>query len=94
MAEAATQVSVQNRAGECVGTFCDAASFRKWRRQMQRQLGAKKVAVAIGEDVIIDAPGLVATLPGGAHEGALVQKWPVPPGARRQLSDCDVFKAI
>ena len=38
---------------------------------MQRQLGAKKVAVPIGEDVIIDAPGLVAALPGGSHEGAL-----------------------
>ena len=94
MAEAATRVSVQNRAGECVGTFCDGASFKKWRRQMQEQLGAKKVAVAIGDDVIIDTPDLVAALPGGAHEGALVQKWPIPPGARRKLSDCDVFKAI
>ncbi len=44
-----TQVSVQifKRVGECVGSFTDASSFRKWRSQTQKQLGGE-VAVGIG----------------------------------------------
>ena len=93
MAETGTQVKVQNRAGECVGTFCDGVSFRKWRGEMQKQLGAKSLAVAIGEEVY-DTPGSVAALPEGSYEAILVQKWAIPPGARNQLSGREVFKAI
>ncbi len=90
-----TQVSVQifNRAGECVGSFTDASSFRKWRSQTQKQLGGE-VAVGIGEVLIIDTPSLVKVLPGGSYDGVLLQKTPIPREARRKLSDCELWKAI
>ena len=38
------QVEVRNAAGDLIGSFSDAAGFRKWRAQMQKERGEKKIA--------------------------------------------------
>ena len=90
-------VEVRSRAGECVGTLEGAAAFRKWRRQMQQQLG-DVIAFAIGDELIVDRPSLMSALPGlpegSCHAGVLLQKALIPAAARRQLAGCDLFKAI
>ena len=87
-------VEVRSRAGECVGTLDGAAAFRKWKRQMQQQLGGV-IAFAVGDKLVIDRPSLMDALSEGTcHAGVLLQKAPLPAVARRQLAGCDLFKAI
>ena len=87
-------VEVRNAAGDSVGSFSDSAGFRKWRVQMQKERGLNKLAVAIADQLIIDTPSLVSRLPPGSHEGVLLQRAPIPTQARRQLSDCDLWRAV
>ena len=87
-------VEVRNRAGECVGTLDGATAFRKWKRQMQQQLGGV-IACAVGDELIVDRPSLMSALSEGTcHAGLLLQKAPIPAGVRRQLAGYDLFKAI
>ena len=87
-------VEVRNRAGECVGMLDGPAAFRKWKRQMQQQLGGV-IAFAVGDALIVDRPSLMDALSEGTcHAGVLLQKAPIPAAARRQLAGCDLFKAI
>ncbi len=87
-------VEVRNRAGECVGTLDGAAAFRKWRRQMQQQLGGA-IAFAVGDELIVDRPSLMTALSEGTcHAGVLLQRDTIPEGVRQQLVGCDLFKAI
>ena len=88
------QVEVRNAAGDLIGSFSDAAGFRKWRAQMQKERGQNKIAVAINDQLIVDTPSLVSRLPPGSYEGVILQRAPIPPQARRQLSDCDLWKAL
>ena len=89
------QVSVINRAGECVGQFCDETSFGKWRARMQKQLGGRgKIGAAIADALILDAPSQVDALPPGNYEAVLLRKTPIPRASRRELSDCDLWKAL
>ena len=43
------QVEVRNAAGDLIGSFSDAAGFRKWRAQMQKERGEKKIAAGIAD---------------------------------------------
>ena len=87
-------VEVRNAAGDSVGSFSDAAGFRTWRVQMQRERGKNTFGVAIADGLIIDMPSLVSRLPTGSYEGVLLQRAPIPTQARRKLSDCDLWKAL
>ena len=82
-----------NSAGECVGEFCDAASFRRWRCRLQKPLGGKLAAV-IADTLILDAPGQVDALLPGKYEAVLLRKTPIPRASRRELSDCDLWKTL
>ena len=59
------QVEVRNAAGDLIGSFSDAARFRKWRAQMQKERGEKTIAVGIADQLIIDTPSLMSRLPPG-----------------------------
>ena len=59
------QVEVRNAAGDLIGSFSDAAGFRKWRAQMQKERGEKKIAACIADQLIIDSPSLMSRLPPG-----------------------------
>ena len=86
-------VEVKSRAGEDVGRFCDAASYRKWRRELHKALGGT-LAAAIDEDRILDKPAALETLPAGVYQAVLVQKTPIPREVRSQLRGCDLWKAV
>ena len=85
---------VKNRAGESVGSFGDAASFRVWRRDLRPTLGGAKPAVAIADERIVGGPDQVKALPTGVYEGSLAQLEPIPKQVRRKLRGCDLWKAI
>ena len=87
------QVEVRNAAGDLIGSFSDAAGFRKWRAQMQKERGEKKIAACIADQLIIDSPSLMSRLPPGSYEAMLLKCVPIPPQARRHLVDCDLWKA-
>ena len=61
-------VRVKNAAGQDVGSFDDPVSFRTWKREIQKKLGAK-LAVAVGGDGVIkfynvsifDVSGMIRT---------------------------------
>ena len=91
---ARVSVEVKDRAGESVGSFGDAASFRVWRRDLSKTLGGAKLAVAIGDERIVDGPDQIEALPTGVYEGSLVQLEPIPKQVRRKLRGCDLWKAI
>ncbi len=86
-------VRVKNAAGQDFGSFDDPVSFRTWKREIQKKLGAK-LAVAVGDGEIIDCPALLSGLPWGEHDGVLVQQAPIPPSLRRRLKGMDMWKAI
>ena len=90
---ARVEVEVKNRAGERVGNF-DEDGFGKWRREIRKQLGGRQIGLAIGEQYIIDSLALLRALPPGRHEATLVQTSPIPCEARRELENCDLWKAI
>ena len=87
------QVEVRNAAGDLIGSFSDAAGFRKWRAQMQKERGEKKIAACIADQLIIDSPSLMSRLPPGSYEAMLLKCVPIPHQARRHLVDCDLWKA-
>ena len=87
------QVEVRNAAGDLIGSFSDAAGFRKWRAQMQKERGEKKIAACIADQLIIDSPSLMSRLPPGSYEAVLLKCAPIPPQARSHLVDCDLWKA-
>ena len=87
------QVEVRNAAGDLIGSFSDAAGFRKWRAQMQKERGEKKIAACIADQLIIDSPSLMSRLPPGSYEAVLLTRAPIPPQARSHLVDCDLWKA-
>ena len=68
------QVEVRNAAGDLIGSFSDAAGFRKWRAQMQKERGEKKIAVGIADQLIIDTPSLMSRLPPGSYEAVLLKR--------------------
>ena len=86
-------VEVRNNAGDSVGSFSGAAGFRAWRAKMQKSFGGK-IAFAVEDRLIIDTPSLVSRLPPGSYVGVLLQRAPIPPQVRKQLSSCDLWKAI
>ena len=87
-------VEVRNAAGDSVGSFSDSAGFRKWCARMQKQLGGRgKIGAAIADALILDAPSQVDALPPGNYEAVLLRKTPIPRASRRELSDCDLWKA-
>ena len=87
------QVEVRNAAGDLIGSFSDASGFRKWRAQMQKERGEKKIAVCIADQLVIDTPSLMSRLPPGSYEAVLLKRAPIPPQARSHLVDCDLWKA-
>ncbi len=61
---------------------------------MQKERGLNKLAVAIADQLIIDTPALVSRLPPGSYEGVLLQRALIPKQVGRQLSGCDLWKAL
>ena len=86
-------VEVTNVAGETVGAF-EPVGFRAWKAKMQKEFGVNHIAVAIADVLIIDTAQAAKSLPPGSYKGVLLTKAPIPPSARRELKDCDAWKAI
>ena len=86
-------VEVTNAAGETVGAF-ESVGFGAWKAKMQKEFGVKQMAVAIQDVLIIDTARVAKSLPPGSYKGVLLTKAPIPPSARRELKDCDAWKAI
>lgn len=88
-----SHVEVTNAAGETVGAF-EPVGFRAWKAKMQKKLGVKQIAVVIEDVFIIDTAQAANRLPPRSYKGVLLTKAPIPPSARRELKDCDAWRAI